>query len=76
MFRALHAGHRPEGWPSGLRRRFAKPVYWETDTEGSNPSPSASQSSQDSLVATSCANSPDCATKVVVPISNSYVANV
>jgi len=27
-------------------------------------------------VATSCANSPDCATKVVVPISNSYVANV
>jgi hypothetical protein len=34
-------GRRAERWPSGLRRWFAKPVYWVTDTEGSNPSLSA-----------------------------------
>ena len=31
----------PETWPSGLRRRFAKSLYLETGTIGSNPIVSA-----------------------------------
>ncbi len=30
-----------EGWPSGWRRRFAKPLYDESCIVGSNPIPSA-----------------------------------
>ena len=34
--------HNTEGWLSGLKRRFAKPLYGiKAYTEGSNPSPSA-----------------------------------
>ena len=36
----LPTGHT-ERWESGLIQRFAKPSYWETGTEGSNPSLSA-----------------------------------
>ncbi len=38
----LHDVFGTEGWLSGLKRRFAKPLYGiKACTEGSNPSPSA-----------------------------------